>query len=82
MMLVWYASVVVGYGRRRSGLCNAAINRKHDNYSWHRDIAIALNLVIQHNSYPHIHIFTYSHIHIFTYSHILAHILAHIHIFT
>jgi len=32
MMLTCDAGVVVGYDRRRSRLCNVAINRKYDNY--------------------------------------------------
>ena len=32
MMLICYASVVAGYDRGRSGLSNAAINRKYDKY--------------------------------------------------
>ena len=39
MKLTCDASVVVEYDRRRSGLCNAAISRKYDNYSCRRDIA-------------------------------------------
>ena len=39
------ASVIVGHDRRRSRsrsrLCNAAINRKYDNYSCHRDSQIS-----------------------------------------
>ena len=46
MMVTCDNSVVVEYDRRRSGLCNAAINRKYDNYSCHRDIAIAISLNI------------------------------------
>jgi len=37
MMLTHDASVVVRYDRARSMLSNAAISRKHDNYSCHRD---------------------------------------------
>ena len=44
MMVTCDASVVVGYDRRRSWLSNAPINRKYDNYSCHRDTAIALNM--------------------------------------
>ena len=43
-MLTCDASVIVGYDRRRPRLCNAAIIRKYDNYSCHRDIAISLNI--------------------------------------
>ena len=46
MMLICDASVVIGYDRRRSRLCNALINMKYDNYSCHRDIAIAISLNI------------------------------------
>jgi len=32
VMVMCDDSVIVGYGRRRSRLSNAAINRKYDNY--------------------------------------------------
>ena len=32
MIVTCNSSDVVGYARRRSGLCNTAINRKYDNY--------------------------------------------------
>jgi len=40
MMLMWYGRVwvIVEYDRRRSRPCIAAIKRKYDNYSCHRDI--------------------------------------------
>ena len=62
MMLKYDASALYCMidDRRRSRLCNAAINRKHNNNSRHRKIAISLN--IQHN----IHVFTFSHIHLHT----------------
>ena len=43
-MLIYNASTVVGYDGRRSGLSNAPLHMKYDNYNCHRDIAIALNI--------------------------------------
>lgn len=57
MMLICDAGVVAGYDRRRPRLCKAALNKKYDNYSCHRDIVIALN--IKHtppSQNTHIHI--------------------------
>jgi len=43
-MIMWHASVVVGYDGSRPGLCNAAINKYYDNYSCHREMAKSLNI--------------------------------------
>ena len=50
MMLPCDASVIEGYGRRRSRFGNAAISRKYDNYSCHRDHYTALALNTQNSS--------------------------------
>ena len=62
ILVMLYASDIVGYNRRIQGLHNAPADMEHDNNRDHRDIA-SHNSKHKYNPY----ISTYSHIHIFTY---------------